>query len=70
MQLCARYTSAHAKDWAAADDRGLGERSLLGLYDGGAVTAVAIADDVVGPVQVCVCVWNFKGLLLTEVESS
>lgn len=46
-RLLAAAPEAHAKDWTAADDRGLGERSLLGLYDGGAVTAVAIADDVV-----------------------
>ena len=28
------------RDWAGAEERGLGERTLLGLYDGGAVTAV------------------------------
>lgn len=46
-RLIARAPDAHARDWTGADDRGLGERSLLGLYDGGAVTAVAIAEDVV-----------------------
>ena len=46
-RLVAARRDAHGRDWQAADDRGLGERSLLGLYDGGAITAVAIADDVV-----------------------
>ena len=46
-RLVAARRDAHGRRWQAADDRGLGERSLLGLYDGGAITAVAIADDVV-----------------------
>ena len=41
-RLLASCPDAHARDWNAAEDRGLGERSLLGLYDGGAVTAVAV----------------------------
>ena len=44
-RLLARAPDAHTKDWAVADERGLGERSLLGLYDGGAVTAVSIAPE-------------------------
>ena len=43
----ARRKDAHSRDWRAVEDRGLGERSLLGLYDAGAVTAVAIAGDLV-----------------------
>ena len=39
----ARRKDAHSRDWRAVEDRGLGERSLLGLYDAGAITAVAIA---------------------------
>ena len=46
-RLLARRKDAHSRDWRAVEDRGLGERSLLGLYDAGAVTAVAIAGDLV-----------------------
>lgn len=42
QRLVASASDAHSRDWANADERGLGERSLLGLYDGGAVTAIAI----------------------------
>ena len=38
-RLLARRKDAHSRDWRAVEDRGLGERSLLGLYDAGAVTA-------------------------------
>ena len=41
-RLVASVKDAHSRDWDTADERGLGERSLLGLYDGGAVTAVAV----------------------------
>jgi len=37
---------AHAKDWADAGERPLGERVLLGEHDGGAVTAVAMKTSV------------------------
>ena len=46
-RLLARRKDAHSRDWRAVEDRGLGERSLLGLYDAGAVTAVAIAGDLI-----------------------
>ena len=42
QQLVASMPDAHSRDWKAADERGLGERSLLGLYDAGAVTAVTL----------------------------
>ena len=42
QRLVASMPDAHSRDWKAADERGLGERSLLGLYDAGAVTAVAL----------------------------
>lgn len=35
--------AAHRRDWSEVEDRPLGERVLLGQYDGGAVTAVAIS---------------------------
>ena len=41
-RLVASMPDAHSRDWKEADERGLGERSLLGLYDAGAVTAVAL----------------------------
>ena len=43
-RLLAKRKDAHSRDWTGLEERGLGERSLLGLYDAGAVTAVAIQD--------------------------
>jgi hypothetical protein len=42
QRLVASVPDAHSRDWKETDERGLGERSLLGLYDAGAVTAVAL----------------------------
>ena len=42
--MLAKRKDAHSRDWTGLEERGLGERSLLGLYDAGAVTAVAIQD--------------------------
>ena len=59
-RLLARRKDAHSRDWRAVEDRGLGERSLLGLYDAGAVTAVAIAGKLVasGGRDGKLCAWR------------
>ena len=46
-RVVASVPDAHLRDWAGAEERGLGERTLLGLYDGGAVTAVALSDHII-----------------------